>query len=419
MTSIAGIVPVSAFAQGAGKVRRAGLLAVLAAAAVSVLPGLVPTAHAQGLGPAATREAQRPGSELFAVHDVAVDATADSAAKARDIARAQGERDAFQRLLERLVLPEDRARLPMVSDDDLTNLIRNFEVQNERTSTVRYLGTYTFRFDPAGVGALLTRAGIPYIDKQGPGLLVLPVYNDGSRPILWEGANPWFDSWQATPPKSPLVPLSVPYGDLSDVTTISGQQAAEGDQQAIGQMLERYHVQEAIVAELVAGSPDPVTATSALTLRLHRLSGFNDSGIDIVSVPPGVEGASAADRFALAEGVVVNAVSDSWKRLAFSGGARADTLDLALTVSSLADWVSVRKLLTGLPFVQGVDVTSLTVHEVKFRVRYTGGAPQLQQVLAQHGYTIAGDGADGSGMPAGAPVIGPLTPDLHLVRTGA
>lgn len=417
MTSIAGIVPAFAPVPGAGKRARAGLLAGLALAAMVALPGLATPAHAQGLGPAATREAQRPGAELFAVHDVAVDATSDSAAKARDIARAQGERDAFQRLIERLVLPEDRVRVPPVSDDELTNLIRNFEVQNERTSTVRYLGTYTFRFDPAGVGTLLTRAGIPYIDKQAPGLLVLPVYNDGSRPILWEGANPWFDSWQATPPKSPLVSLSVPYGDLSDVTTISGQQAAEGDQQAIGQMLDRYHVQEAIVAELVAGSTDPVTATSALTLRLHRLSGFNDSGIDIVSVPPGVEGATAADRFALAEGAVVNAVADSWKRLAFSGGAHADTLDLTLAVSALKDWVSVRKLLTGLPFVQGVDVTSLTVHDVQFRVRYTGGVPQLQQALAQNGYGIA----DGSGVSAtgAAPVIGPLTPDLHLVRTGA
>ncbi|WP_445682007.1 DUF2066 domain-containing protein [Radicibacter daui] len=418
MTSIAGIVPAFAPVRSAGKRARAGLLAGLALAAMVALPGLATEARAQGLGPAATREVQRPGAELFAVHDVAVDATSDNAAKARDIARAQGERDAFQRLIERLVLPEDRVRVPPVSDDELTNLIRNFEVQNERTSTVRYLGTYTFRFDPAGVGALLTRAGVPYIDKQAPGLLVLPVYNDGSRPILWEGANPWFDSWQATPPKSPLVTLSVPYGDLSDVTTISGQQAAEGDQQAIGQMLDRYHVQEAVVAELVAGSPDPVTATSALTLRLHRLSGFNDSGIDIVSVPPGVEGATAADRFALAEGVVVNAVADSWKRLAFSGGAHADTLDLTLPVGSLQDWISARKLLTGLPFVQGIDVTSLTVHEVQFRVRYTGGVPQLQQALAQNGYSITDD----SGTPAAggiAPVIGPLTPGLHLVRTGA
>src|SRR5512147_2871574 len=75
-------------------------------------------------------------AELFEVRDVPVDVTAKSAADARDQAVLQGHRKAFDTLVGRLVSSEDAARLPKLSDDQLTDLVKSFEVEEEHVSDV-------------------------------------------------------------------------------------------------------------------------------------------------------------------------------------------------------------------------------------------------------------------------------------------
>jgi hypothetical protein len=91
---------------------------------------------------------------------VPVDATAGSATAARETARADGERRAYQILLQRLVSPADVARLPPANDAMLNDIVLGFEVANEHSSPVRYLADYTFHFRPDAVRRLLGQAHI-------------------------------------------------------------------------------------------------------------------------------------------------------------------------------------------------------------------------------------------------------------------
>jgi len=99
------------------------------------------------------------GGETYEERGVAVDRTAATATQAREEALAEGRRVALQRLLERLAPPEDRARLPRLSDVQVLDLVQSFEVESERTSAVRYLAILTVRFQPEGIRTLLRQAG--------------------------------------------------------------------------------------------------------------------------------------------------------------------------------------------------------------------------------------------------------------------
>src|SRR5262249_45529338 len=79
--------------------------------------------------------AQTRTSGVYTVSNVAVDATAQSAVQARDIARADGERRAFRMLMERLTSKQEWSRLPKVTDSDLFALVQDYEVTTERSST--------------------------------------------------------------------------------------------------------------------------------------------------------------------------------------------------------------------------------------------------------------------------------------------
>jgi hypothetical protein len=69
-----------------------------------------------GLGQAAKADV-----EVYKVSGIQVDATADTATSAREAALAQGHREAYQRLMARLVLEEDRAYVPNLGQRDINS----------------------------------------------------------------------------------------------------------------------------------------------------------------------------------------------------------------------------------------------------------------------------------------------------------
>lgn len=91
---------------------------------------------------------------------VTVDATADDVAKARDMARRDGQRKALTAVVDKLTGGPGKAKLPKLSDNQITDLVASFEVANEKMTAVRYTADYTYHFKPADTQAMLTGAGI-------------------------------------------------------------------------------------------------------------------------------------------------------------------------------------------------------------------------------------------------------------------
>src|SRR5580693_4798379 len=63
---------------------------------------------------------------------VTVDATADNVAKARDMARLDGQRKGLAAIADKLAGGTGKAKLPKLSDNQITDLVASFEVANEK-----------------------------------------------------------------------------------------------------------------------------------------------------------------------------------------------------------------------------------------------------------------------------------------------
>jgi hypothetical protein len=143
---------------------------------------------------------------------VTVDATADDVAKARDIARIDGQRRALNAVVDRLGGGAGKAKPLKLSDNQVTDLVASFEVANEKMSAVRYVADYTFHFRRAELTKALQTAGIALGDTNSPAgpsgggkpIVVLPIYQSGATTVLWDDPNPWRLAWsQARWPRSP------------------------------------------------------------------------------------------------------------------------------------------------------------------------------------------------------------------------
>jgi hypothetical protein len=91
----------------------------------------------------------------YVVIGVPVDVTAADAATARDEAILQGQRKAFDMLMEQLLGTDRAATMQKPSDAQLSAMVQDFQVESERLSTVRYIGVLTFRFDEESIDAVI------------------------------------------------------------------------------------------------------------------------------------------------------------------------------------------------------------------------------------------------------------------------
>ncbi len=333
----------------------------------------------------------RAADEAFTIGNVAVDATAKSAAAAREEAIAEGQRQAFDRLIARLVPKELVGQVPRLDAQDITNLVRDFEVNSEKTSAVRYLANLQIRFKPDAVRALLRGAKVPFAELMARPLVVLPVLRSAAALSLWDDPNPWRMAWANAPPWDGLVPLIEPKGDNTDIADIGPEQAIMREPDRIAAIARRYGAAGALVV-YASRHLDPASGQPVLDVTAVRSDAANDQ--TLVQSFVAREGEDDAALYARAQQSIAATVEDAWKRANLLRFDEPRGIEVSVPLKDLAGWIAVRQRIAGIPFVSGSGVRSLTRENAVLSLQYFGDEGQLAGALAQRGLTLE-EGATG------------------------
>lgn len=330
----------------------------------------------------AASQAHAASTDVFTVEEVAVDATARSAEAARKVALAEGQYEAFLRLFDRLTLRLDRSRLPEdIEPEAIAHLVRAFEVQDEKTSGIRYLAKLTVRFKKDAFLKFLQTREIPYATTRSRPVLVLPVFDSGEDRTLWRDPNPWRDAWLAMPPRDGLVPFVLSYGDLADVTAIDAAQAALGDQDRLAVIAKRYNAAAILVAQ-VRTATESFRSLPAIYLSLSRY-GAGAWGDVYVASFMGASGASPDGLFRQAIEQTVQRIEESWKLDNLLQSGEEGEVTVVVPLQGLEDWLEIEKRLSRIPSVLENRLVYLSREEARVRLRFQGGGMQLQRALLQ------------------------------------
>jgi hypothetical protein len=311
---------------------------------------------------------------------VAVDATADTVAKARDMARTDGQRRALAAVAERMSGGGTPAKLPKLDDAKITDLVLSFEVANERMSAVRYAADYTFHFRAEEVRRVLGNTRPAVSEEPGKSAVLLPVYQSAAQSRLWEDPNPWRQAWEEQPSGTGAVRLVVPLGDAGDIAAIDGDQARAGDAEALAAIARRNGGEEAIAAlAATRGPPDRPTGLD-VTVRRYRAGRLVDSHAEKLTANPG-ESESALLRRAVA--AIVSDIGSGWKNEAVPHYDQEGSLTAILSITDLDDWVRARERLVAVPAIRKVALMTLSRQEATIEIGYGGSIDQLKASLAE------------------------------------
>lgn len=320
--------------------------------------------------------------DAFEVKGIVVDVTAKTAAAAREQALAEGEAMALRKLFQRLTLSSDAPRLPTVSGREVSTYVRDFDVAEEKTSSVRYIATLNYRFNAEAVRTLLRKSSLPFAETFSKPLLVLPVYQDGGRVSLWDEPNPWRQAWSERPASEGLVPTLLPLGDLTDIGTLNANQAIQGDVKRVGIIASRYGAGDTLVAHGVVKNNGAV-----LEVRLGRQgpTGSVAHEIRTFSAQPG-----AAAGLVMTQAVteLVRTIEDAWKQDNLLQFGQPGVIPVVIPITNLADWLAIRDRLSTAAVVRQVDMVLMSLKEVRVNLHYLGDPDQLALTLGQADLTL-------------------------------
>jgi hypothetical protein len=342
---------------------------------------------------------------------VTVDATAENAAAARDVARVDGQRRALAAVIERLSSSSEPAKLPKLDDKAITDMVVSFEVANERMSAVRYVADYTFHFRPAKVRRLVRVADTPPAESnkstaEGAGkstteggktaaesgggsvVVVLPVYKDGADLVLWNDPNAWRAAWAQRPAGSGPNRVLLPLGDAGDLAAIDADKAGSGDAAALTGIAKQNGGAEAAVALATARRQDGRLTGIEVSVKRYRSGRLVDAHGNSYGANPGESEADFLGR--TADAVAADIESGARKTAGASSDQQA-SLAVTVPIASLSEWLLVRSRLASVPSIRKVDLLSLSRQEARIEVKYVGNQDELKSSLAEVDLELGGD----------------------------
>lgn len=342
---------------------------------------------------------------------VAVDVTAESAAAARDRAIVEAQRSAFDRLLATLSTPADIARLPGLSDDAISDMVLDFEVEEEQVSTVRYIGRLAFRFRAQPVRQYLEQNGVGYAVPATRPALVVPVLTRDGNSLLWDEGNAWLAAWSDASVGGPLVGIVVPLGDLSDIAAIDAPRALAGDNAALQALAQRYGAGDVVVAEAVV-SVDAASDAASLALDARRYSSTGVAGrLQESSSAPGGE-AALPDLYGQAAQRVSTFLQEEWKQENLVSSTAEQHLDVQASFTGLDDWVDLQRRLAEVTTVRRANIKELSRNRARLDLVFVGDHEQLNRALERRDLALVPlpGAVPVPGAAAGAPVMSAPTP---------
>jgi hypothetical protein len=375
------------------------------------------------LGAVAMRAVPAPAQESDEAYSakVKVDATADSAAAAREVARIDGQRRALAAVIERLSGASEPATPPKLDDKTITDMVASFEVANEHMSTVRYVADYTFHFRPSRVRRLVRVAETPPAESgskgpgdkssadsgaKGPGdkrsadsggkspaeggnraIVVLPVYRDGSNVVLWDDPNGWRVAWSQRPAGSGPGRLVLPLGDAGDLAAIDAEKAGSGGPEALSAIAQRNSGFEAVVALATARRRDNKLAGLDVTVKRYRYGHLVDTQASSFEADPAE---SEADLLKRAAEATAAEIETGAKLNADAHSDQPASLAVTIPISTLGEWVQVRNRLASVSSIRKIDLLSLSRQEARIEVKYVGSQDQLKSSLAEVNLDLGG-----------------------------
>ena len=338
---------------------------------------------------------------LFVVDGVKVDVTAGNSVTAQNKAFDEAQNKAFRILAQRMVAKAQAESVSTPNALTIASLVKDYEITEEQLSSVRYVGTYTFRFREAAVSKFFSVSGVTFTNVGSKTLLVLPVFQHNGRNMIWSDENIWMRAWSSAKLSSGLVPVEVPIGDLMDISDIDEDQALSYERRKLDNMLGRYDATEATIMIAVPDKTlsyignEQETSKGRLRISIYRTDKSKAEHVkDIFLESDGKETVrNIYDRGVFS---AYEELQKDWKRKTLSSASQSTEFHVRVPLGNIRQWAFVQKSLINTPRLHNFSVLSMKKNEARLSLEFRGDINALRSALSRSNMSIGQGYTNGS-----------------------
>lgn len=315
-------------------------------------------------------------NELYIVRDIAVDVSDVSAVTARQKAIQEAQILGFHRLLRRVTLQQDHNKLPRLSFEDIQPMINSIEIEDEKTSSTRYLASITISFNQDALRNLFSDSNIGFLEVLPPTTLVLPLYFDGTEWSLWRDSNPWWTAWRNLNPNLLSIQYLLPLADLEDRFVLPVD--AIDDTSRLEQIAQRYEVDRILLAEI-----RPDSAQVAVDVSVYRILPENFEAQRLIQFNFVTKNMSRAVTD------ITNQIEHNWKKQSIQIQNAPSTFRLRANFENIQEWTQIREQLETAPYIRSLQVEEMNIRNAWLQLSFNGKGETLVDGLRRNGFLVS------------------------------
>lgn len=334
--------------------------------------------------------------EALLSSDVTMDVTGADANEARTKAMHQAERDGLDQLLSKLAPEQKDALMSKLSDDIISAMVKSVEVEDEKIAGNRYRASLRVSYNALAVNTLLDKkVGAEAAPVKVPSaVLVIPLYVDGAKTMLWEPNNAWREAWRRAILETSGGNVLVPYGDSTDTAALSTDAVMSANYGTLATFFSRYGVGAVIIVKATfhksTGAKDQLATMDVIRRDIGQQT--NDSYVLDYRADQDEDKAALLLRVARDLIEQVNRQREEiLTREAMTGtstGADTGRIMVLIPTTTLDSWTKVRAQLTKLQTVTKLDVLAVSPQQVDTMLQFKGPKASLASDIAALGLRV-------------------------------
>jgi hypothetical protein len=215
------------------------------------------------------------------------------------------------------------------------------------------------------------------------GVLILGVFMDGDRPLLWEKRNPLTEPLKTQGLKMGKGAVIMPVGDPEDLRVVDYNNVLTITYEQMKHMLERYGADEVLIAVVTTGLEGTTDATDVLMRRLTN----RGVKLERLTVKPLKPTATEQSRVMDAVYTIANTATDLAASVSIEERQELESatkLPLEFSFITMREYGQMQEAIRAYPGLQQLDLPSINLQEVHGMLYYDGNEKKLRAHLKKY-----------------------------------
>ncbi|PPR37665.1 MAG: hypothetical protein CFH26_00599 [Alphaproteobacteria bacterium MarineAlpha6_Bin4] len=320
-------------------------------------------------------------NKLFEVKNINVEIESTTSTRAREIALLKAQEKGFKNLMNKMLLTSEYEKIKTISIEKMLEFVDAIEIQNEKTSSNKYIGNLTIIFNEDKILKYLNQNNIKFTSLKSKPLLILPIYKFAGVTYLWEKQNIWRNAWIVNSNSDGLIPIKSSDGKFTDFIFFNQDKAVKKNLKNLKLLAESHNTTGVLIAILKKKyNRDKSKILFNLNLSIYRFDGqetinYEDT-IDIYS------NEYSDNILNEAKLKVEEFVNQQWKS-ANVITAQKEFEKITVSFNNLDDWINIKKTIKNISIIDKFNVKRFTHNKATIFLSFSGNLNQLKVAFKQ------------------------------------